>query len=158
MPVSEQAGTTGALPASVDTYSLDQNLGYLLRRCYQASTALFAEASAGEVSAVQFAALVRLCQDGPVSQNRLGRSVASDAATIKGVVDRLRAAGAVTVSSDPGDRRHKLVTVTDVGRELCARGVAASTTTSGELSSTLSSAETALLVESLTKVAHTGRP
>ena len=44
----------------------------------------------------QFAALAKLHEVGPCSQNQLGRLIYLDAATIKGVVDRLSARGFVT--------------------------------------------------------------
>ena len=42
-----------------------------------------------EVTTTQFAALAKLAEQGPLSQNQLGRATAMDAATIKGVVGRL---------------------------------------------------------------------
>ncbi len=42
---------------------------------------------------MQFAALVRLDQQGAMSQNQLGRLASMDAATVKGVVGRLETLG-----------------------------------------------------------------
>ncbi len=64
----------------------------------------------------QFAALAKLFEVGPCSQNHLGRLIYLDAATIKGVVDRLHLRGFVTHRHDPQDRRRRAVMLTDAGR------------------------------------------
>ena len=66
----------------------------------------------------QFAALAKLYEVGPCSQNHLGRLIYLDAATIKGVVDRLNARGLVTALNDPKDRRRRAVALTDRGRQV----------------------------------------
>src|SRR5262249_20731562 len=58
----------------------------------------------------------KLYEVGPCSQNYLGRLIYLDAATIKGVVDRLHLRGLVTALSDPKDRRRRAVALTDRGR------------------------------------------
>ncbi|MFN3970091.1 MAG: MarR family winged helix-turn-helix transcriptional regulator [Gemmobacter sp.] len=101
-------------------YVLDDQVGYILRRATQRHLAIFAQAIP-EVTTTQFAVLARLCAEGPMSQNRLGRSVALDAATVKGVVDRLRKQGLVDRQTDPEDRRRLTVAVTGAGRALFDR-------------------------------------
>jgi DNA-binding MarR family transcriptional regulator len=66
----------------------------------------------------QFAALAKLYEVGPCSQNHLGRLIYLDAATIKGVVDRLHLRGFVTALSDPNDRRRRPVALTERGRQV----------------------------------------
>ncbi|MDI9916837.1 MarR family winged helix-turn-helix transcriptional regulator [Rhodococcus sp. IEGM 1379] len=134
-------------------YVLDDNIGYLLRRCYQESTALFSGSAPVSLSAPRFAALVRLVERGPLSQNRLGRLISADAATIKGIVGCLRELGAVEVSRDPHDKRQRLVSVTDHGRQLHAAGVVASQDTAADLLAGLSDGEAKMFVELLQKVA-----
>lgn len=97
-----------------ETYSLDDQIGYVLRRVTQRHLAIFASAIP-EVTTTQFAVLARLAEVGPISQNHLGRMTAMDAATIKGVVDRLAKLGLVATSADPDDRRRLTVTLTEVG-------------------------------------------
>ena len=67
---------------------------------------------------------------GPCSQNHLGRLIYLDAATIKGVVDRLSLRGFVTALADPNDRRRRAVALTQRGREVteAATSVAADIT------------------------------
>jgi DNA-binding MarR family transcriptional regulator len=71
-----------------------------------------------QLTQTQFAALSKLHEVGPCSQNQLGRLIYLDAATIKGVVDRLNVRGFVTALSDPKDRRRRAVTLTDEGRRV----------------------------------------
>ncbi len=104
-----------------DGYRLDDQVGYLLRLASQRHAAIFQAATLEGLTAMQFAALVRLGERGELSQNRLGRLAAMDVATIKGVVDRLRQKGLVTAAADPDDRRRMLISLTGAGRALLAR-------------------------------------
>jgi DNA-binding MarR family transcriptional regulator len=103
-------------------YRLDDQIGYVLRRVTQRHLAIFA-AAIPEVTTTQFAVLARLTEIGPVSQNHLGRETAMDAATIKGVVDRLAKLGYVATSADPADRRRLTVSLTEAGSRLFAERV-----------------------------------
>ena len=62
--------------------------------------------------------LAKLYEAGPSSQNRLGRSTAMDAATIKGVVDRLIERGLIETRQDPSDARRRVIALSDAGRRL----------------------------------------
>lgn len=99
------------------SYRLDDQIGYVLRRVTQRHLAIFSEAIP-EVTTTQFAVLARLAEVGPQSQNHLGRATAMDAATIKGVVDRLAKLDLVATSADPDDRRRLTVSLTDAGTAL----------------------------------------
>ncbi|MCB6177082.1 MarR family transcriptional regulator [Rhodobacter sp. Har01] len=102
---------------STRPYALDEQIGYLLRRVTQRHLAIFAQAIP-EVTTTQFAVLARLSELGPQSQNHLGRETAMDAATIKGVVDRLARQGLVATAPDPDDRRRLTVALTAEGEAL----------------------------------------
>lgn len=104
---------------------LDRQVGFLLRRATQRHLAIFAAHIPG-LTPRQFAVLARLCEQGPQSQNALGRATAMDAATIKGVADRLRAKGLVAGMRDSEDRRRVVLAATEAGRETfeAARGPA----------------------------------
>jgi len=112
-------------------YRLDDQIGYILRRVTQRHLSLFA-AAIPEVTTTQFAVLARLAEIGPVSQNHLGRATAMDAATIKGVVDRLAKLGLVATSADPADRRRLTVSLTEAGTELFSTRVATALQISGD--------------------------
>jgi MarR family transcriptional regulator, lower aerobic nicotinate degradation pathway regulator len=98
-------------------YRLDDQIGYVLRRVTQRHLAIFAVAIP-EVTTTQFAVLARLAETGPLSQNQLGRAVAMDAATIKGVVDRLARLQLVATTADREDRRRLTVALTAEGAKL----------------------------------------
>jgi MarR family transcriptional regulator, lower aerobic nicotinate degradation pathway regulator len=100
-------------------YKLDDQVGFLLRRINQRHLVLFAEVIP-EVTTTQLAALARLAELGPMSQNQLGRATAMDAATIKGVVGRLVTRRLVLTAPDAEDRRRLIVDLTPEGRALFA--------------------------------------
>ena len=117
--------------ADREDYRLDDQIGYILRRVTQRHLSLFA-AAIPEVTTTQFAVLARLTEIGPVSQNHLGRATAMDAATIKGVVDRLAKLGLVATTADPADRRRLTVSLTEAGTELFSTRVATALQISGD--------------------------
>ena len=99
-------------------YVLDEQIGFLLRVAMQRHTSIFTARMPEALTQTQFAALAKLFEVGPCSQNHLGRLIYLDAATIKGVVDRLGARGFVTALSDPTDRRRRAVALTERGRKV----------------------------------------
>lgn len=105
----------GRLRRLSNTYCLDEQIGFLLRRATQRHLAIFA-AHISDLTPTQFAALAKLCEIGPVSQNALGRATAMDGATIKGVVDRLQSKGLVNSEPDADDRRRLLLAATEKGQ------------------------------------------
>jgi DNA-binding MarR family transcriptional regulator len=98
------------------TYVLDEQVGFLMRVAMQRHTAIFMSRMVEGLTQTQFAALAKLHEVGPCSQNHLGRLIYLDAATIKGVVDRLSARGFVTALNDPKDRRRRAVALSERGR------------------------------------------
>lgn len=101
---------------AAEAYRLAEQVGFNLRRANQRHVAIFASHVVG-LTPTQFAALARLFELGPLSQNRLGRLTAMDSATIKGVVERLGTKGYVASRADPTDQRLRLVELTSQGRE-----------------------------------------
>jgi DNA-binding MarR family transcriptional regulator len=99
-------------------YVLDDQVGFLLRVALQRHTAIFTTRMIEGLTQTQFAALAKLAEVGPFSQNHLGRLIYLDAATIKGVVDRLSARGFLTALNDPNDRRRRAVALTERGRQV----------------------------------------
>ena len=91
-----------------DQYVLERQVGFVMRRAVQRHIAIFS-ALIPEMTPTQFAALAKLCELGQASQNELGRLTAMDVATIKGVVDRLRARSLIASAPlDDGERRQLL--------------------------------------------------
>jgi MarR family transcriptional regulator, lower aerobic nicotinate degradation pathway regulator len=108
---------TVVTPGAMDgRYVLDDQVGFLLRVAMQRHTAIFMTRMIEGLTQTQFAALAKLYEVGPSSQNHLGRLIYLDAATIKGVVDRLGARGFLTALNDSKDRRRRAVALTDHGR------------------------------------------
>jgi MarR family transcriptional regulator, lower aerobic nicotinate degradation pathway regulator len=105
-------------------YVLTDQVGHLLRRAHQRHTALFQEMiGAAQLTPTQFAALVRIREQGELSQNELGRMAAMDPATTQGVVHRLEQRGLVRRRSDPGDKRLSLLSLTASGEALAQSAI-----------------------------------
>lgn len=134
-----------------NSYRLDDQIGYVLRRVTQRHLAIFA-AAIPEVTTTQFAVLARLAEIGPQSQNYLGRETAMDAATIKGVVDRLAKLGLVATNSDPADRRRLTVSLTEAGERLFADRVPTALSVSAETVLPLTADEARLLKDLLLRL------
>ena len=126
-----------------ETYTLERQVGHLLRRAHQRATAIFL-AGLGDTSGVtptQFAALVKLFEVGAQSQNELGRLTAMDPATIQGVIRRLATRRLIERSGDPGDRRRTTLRLTLRGRALVERSIPLGIAVSARILAPLSAAE-----------------
>lgn len=99
-------------------YELDVQVGFLLRLASQRHSIIFQKHAPQNLTATQFSTLIRLSEAGEVSQNHLGRSAGMDAATAKGVVDRLKAKGLVKSIPDQVDKRRSIISLTEEGRAL----------------------------------------
>lgn len=133
-------------------YRLETQVGFLMRRANQRHLGLFGTRIPG-LTPTQFAALAKLCELGQVSQNALGRATAMDAATVKGVIDRLAARGLVRAVPDAADRRRLTVSLTPEGRALFERLAAAALAVSDETLAPLSPAERRAFLALLRKLA-----
>jgi DNA-binding MarR family transcriptional regulator len=105
-------------------YVLEEQVGFLMRVATQRHTAIFMSCMADGLTPPQFSALAKLLEIGPCSQNHLGRLIYLDAATIKGVIDRLKTRRLVTTQSDPQDKRRRAVALTEAGRRVAEAAVA----------------------------------
>src|ERR1700742_2462523 len=100
------------------SYILDQQIGFIMRQVWQRHAAIFAREIGINLTSAQWAALSKLAEAGPCSQNQLGRLTSMDVATIKGVIDRLTARGLTETSPDPEDGRRLQVKLTRAGQQL----------------------------------------
>src|SRR5258708_8356813 len=100
------------------SYILDEQIGFILRQVWQRHATIFAREIGINLTPTQWAALAKLNETGPCSQNQLGRLTAMDVATIKGVIDRLSARGLTETSPDPDDGRPLLVSLPPAGHPL----------------------------------------
>ena len=106
-------------------FTVEDHVGFLLRRAHQRHVALFTAGLAHvELTPTQFTALFKTAQLGRITQNLLGRHAAMDPATIQGVVRRLVARGLIRRSRDPMDRRTAVLEATEAGVALIGSVVA----------------------------------
>ena len=94
-------------------YVLEEQVGFILRLAGQRHSGIFQKHAPLGLTPTQFSVLIKVLELGECSQNELGRKTAMDVATIKGVVDRLRARDLVRVKPDPSDKRRALVVPTE---------------------------------------------
>jgi DNA-binding MarR family transcriptional regulator len=134
-------------------YRLEEQVGFHLRRAGQRHAAIFASRMGDDLTPTQWAALVKLAEMQSVSQNLLGRETAMDAATIKGVVDRLSKRGLLATAPDPGDARRTQVSITREGLLAVERGVKAATVITAETLQPLQAAEQQTLLALLRRIA-----
>jgi MarR family transcriptional regulator, lower aerobic nicotinate degradation pathway regulator len=99
-------------------YQLERQVGFVLRKTVQRHLVIFTRLMGEDLTPTQFAAMAKLYESGPCSQNRLGRLTAMDAATIKGVTDRLGKRGLIRVEPHATDARLQVVHLTGAGRKL----------------------------------------
>ncbi len=113
------AGGSGGSGPIADDYVLEEQVGHLLRRAHQRATAVFLERIGdAQITPTQFAALVKLRDEGEVGQNHLGRLTAMDPATIQGVIRRLKARRLILMRADPNDGRRTLLRLSAAGTRL----------------------------------------
>ena len=101
------------------TIDLDALPGHHIRRLHQIAVAIFLqETEQHGVTPVQYAALQAVGNTPGIDQRTLARSIGFDTSTIAGVIDRLEARGLMQRSASPGDKRVRLLSLTDEGKAL----------------------------------------
>ena len=138
--------------AENEQYRLDEQNGFLLRKANQRHLAIFAR-HIPDLTPPQFAVLARLWEVGETSQNQLGQLVAMDAATVKGVIDRLRARGLVQLSEHESDRRRVVVGLSAEGASLVEALLKDAERITAETAKPLTQRETATLLRLLARIA-----
>lgn len=138
--------------ASRKSYVLEEQVGFILRQVWQKHSTIFAREIGINLTPTQWAALSKLTETGPCSQNQLGRLTAMDVATIKGVIDRLTARGLTETSPDPQDGRRLLVSLTKAGYELAEKAAPNALAITRETLAPLDARERELLIELLRKL------
>ncbi len=112
-------------------YSLEEQIGHMLRRAHQRASAVFkSQFAAHDLTPTQFAALAKIADEGAVSQNLLGRLTAMDPATMKGVLGRLHRRRLIASGDDAADRRRTLWSLTAAGERLLGVAIEAGLATS----------------------------
>ncbi|NVN87800.1 MAG: MarR family transcriptional regulator [Rhodopseudomonas sp.] len=121
--MSRSVSARSRIKTSRPAYVLDEQIGFILRQVWQRHAAIFAREIGTDLTPTQWAALSKLNETAPCSQNQLGRLTAMDVATIKGVIDRLTARGLTETSPDPEDGRRLLVSLTRAGQQLAEKAI-----------------------------------
>ena len=133
-------------------YVLEDQIGFILRQVWQRHATIFTREIGTNLTSAQWAALSKLAETGPCSQNQLGRLTAMDVATIKGVIDRLTARGLTETSADPADGRRLLVSLTRAGQQLAEKAVPNALAITKETLAPLDAKERETLVALLSKL------
>ena len=98
--------------------SFSQLPGHLIRRVHQVSTAYFAEECGGDLTAVQYAALVAIGAHPGIDATRLSEIIYFDRSTIGDVLDRMEGKDWIRRASTPTDRRIKLLRLSPAGQSV----------------------------------------
>ena len=87
-------------------YVLEEQIGFILRQVWQRHATIFAREIGINLTPTQWAALAKLLETGPCSQNQLGR---------------LTARGLTETGPDPADGRRLVVSLTRAGQQLAEK-------------------------------------
>jgi DNA-binding MarR family transcriptional regulator len=120
---SNSRSKAAAKQKSTKPYLMKDQVGFLMRVAMQRHTSIFMSLMAHDLTQTQFAALAKLMEVGTCSQNHLGRLIYLDAATIKGVVDRLRRRKLVDIQLNPDDRRRSMIAITKTGQRVATDAI-----------------------------------
>lgn len=111
-----------ALQAASSRYEVSEQIGHLLRKAYQRHLFIFGQTiDDPQLTAVQFAVLSASRKLGPSSMSDLGKATAIDAATVRGIIERLKARELIELQTNPDDRRKVRVLLTEAGEHLVQR-------------------------------------
>jgi len=130
--------------------------GHLIRRAHQVSTAYFAKECGGDLTAVQYAALVTIGAHPGINATGLSEIIYLDRSTIGDVLDRLKGKGWIVLQSTPHDRRIKCLALSAAGRAVVQQVEPGIRRVQERLLAGLTAAEAATLVRLLAKVADAG--
>lgn len=136
---------------SLTPYRLEDQIGFKLRLANQKHLEVFTRMMP-DVTPTQFAVLAKLLEEDTISQNQLGRLVGMDAATTKGVVDRLRTKGLVRRIKSTSDMRRLEILLTPQGRAFTEQAVQTAATISAATAQNLTRRELERLLELLDKL------
>lgn len=121
---SAKAELRQAMKPAAPPYVFSEQIGYLMRRAYQRHLAIFQQhACDPQLTAVQLSTLCALRDNGPSSQTGLVRVTGVDQATIRGIIDRLKARGLLKLSPGKDDGRKVIAELTPQGAALIAEMV-----------------------------------
>lgn len=104
---------------SDSAYEFSDQIGHLLRRAYQRHTAHFQQfIPDSQLTAAQFVALCSIRDHAGSSLVEIAKRTVIDQVTIRGVIDRLKQRGLITVEVNSTDRRKSVICLTAEGLRL----------------------------------------
>lgn len=112
---STEAATGSVAGGSI----LSSHPGFLIRRLHQLSVAIFMQETAGfDITPVQYGVIAVVDANPGIDQVSTALAVGVDRTTIVGVVNRLEKKGLISRAVSPVDRRARLLSTTDAGKNL----------------------------------------
>jgi len=100
-------------------YDFAQQVGHLMRRAYQRHVSIFQETIPDDrLTNAQFCVLCALRDHSASSMSEICRVTAIDQATVRGIIERLKTRGLITVTPDDTDRRKVIVKLAPDGKSL----------------------------------------
>jgi MarR family transcriptional regulator, lower aerobic nicotinate degradation pathway regulator len=126
LAVSERPAVKRANPSIGPDFSLEEQIGFRLRKANQRATGIFADVMAKyAVTPTQFATMAKIDEIGPMSQPQLERSTALDHAEMLSVIGRLQRQNLLRVRPAPQDLRLIQIELTHEAQALIAEMKAA---------------------------------
>jgi DNA-binding MarR family transcriptional regulator len=139
--------------APANEYVFSDQVGHLLRRAYQRHVAIFQQTiSDTQLTAAQFVVLCAIRQFVSCSLSEIVKTTAIDQATMRGIIDRLKARQVIRVSHDEKDRRKVLVSLTAAGERIVDATVPAAFAVSEATYGNLNAAERVAILYLLRKM------
>ncbi|MEI2264480.1 MarR family winged helix-turn-helix transcriptional regulator [Erwinia sp. CGal63] len=136
----------------------DSALMHLVRRAGQYSTLCWSQSVDTGLSAVQYAVLVVLAEDGRCDQQTLGSRAGFDKATGTYIIERMRKNCLLTVVTDSANRRRKLVSLTAEGEAMLQKMVEQAKRAEKTIAASLNAQEVADLKRLLSKLSGVQEP
>lgn len=151
------------LSMEANVQSADEQVGYLANRFTRLMRSRLAvELEPLDLTPPQAAVLMALGRsEGPLTPTGIADSLGMDRPTLSGVIDRLQAAGRISVDENPSDGRSRLVSLSGAGSAELPMLAEASRTIGQALRSALGPGELVVLTELLRRAIdalepHTG--
>ncbi|HEV7717542.1 MAG TPA: MarR family transcriptional regulator [Arsenicitalea sp.] len=130
-----------------------QRPGFLIRRAHQRSAAVFSrECKDLQLTSTQYGVLQVLDKSDLIDQVTLARLIAVDRSTIALVISLLISRGSIAKVADTHDRRRRLLSLTEAGRELLAAANPLAQRALDNLNEVYSDEERAWLLKALDRI------
>lgn len=130
--------------------------GHLIRRAHQLHGYLWTSSVSRDVTPTQFAVLTVLADTSDVDQNAVATEASLDTSTTGSVIERLIDRGWVSVAQDSSDRRRKLLSLTEAGRQIHQTISTPAAQMTDRMVSCLEPDEREILIKLLTRVVEAG--